>query len=261
MQTNLFYKTVFVILLILIALPLMAKDQLGYWEYKAAARAAERLDHVAWIGSLEDDFGPYLAVGDRFGLVRILYLTDGQSEEIWSSKQLNGIVQQVIASDLDDGGYDELIAWTNVGSVYVWSAHTQRMKYESLMNDFEKITCMCVGNVDDDSAYEIILNADDKIHYLDGKTFNREYSSISEFQASRIACGDVDGDGSMELVLNTGQVLDANNCEEEWSEKVFGNRIELLDIDGDGIPEILTESDNSSLRIFDADYRKEKHLQ
>ena len=33
------------------------------------------------------------------------------------------------------------------------------------------------------------------------------------------------------------------------------------DIDGDGLPEILTESDNSSLRIFDADYRKEKHLQ
>jgi hypothetical protein len=36
---------------------------------------------------------------------------------------------------------------------------------------------------------------------------------------------------------------------------------EILDIDGDGIPEVLSESDGLPLRIFDVDHRKEKHLQ
>jgi hypothetical protein len=261
MQASRFNKIVLAILLILVALPLFAKEMLGGWDYDAARRTSERADHVTWIVSMEDDYGPYIAIGDRFGLVRILYLTGDGSEEIWSSKQLNGIVQQVISTDLDGDFKDELIAWTDAGMVYVWSAHTQRLKYESLMNDFDEITCMCIGDTDDDVAYEIIINADEKIHYLDGKSFSREYSSISNFNATRMACADVDGDNSNELVLNTGQVLDARSCEEEWSDQVFGARIELMDIDGDGLPEILTESDNSSLRIFDADYRKEKHLQ
>jgi len=238
-----------------------AVEELGYWDYHAAVSAAERLDKMALVGSMEDDFGLYAVIGDRFGLIRIYYLTDQSSEEIWSSKQLQGSVMEVIVSDLNQDGDDEIVAWTTSGMIYAWNAATQKLVYETLGNDFEMIHCLTTGNTDEDPAQEIIVNADQKIYYLDGLTFNREWTSLSEYEATRMVCGDVDGDHTVEIVLNTGQVVDSRTGDVEWEDEVFGNRIILMDIDGDGIPEVMSESDGSVMKIFDVDHRKEKHLQ
>ncbi len=243
--------------------PLLAAEPtpLSYDAYRIALRAADRLDHIVAIDTREDDFGPYIALGDRFGLVRVYYLTGDGSEEIWSSKQLDGIVREVIAPDLDGDGKDELIAWTSSAMIYVWSAHDLKLRYETLPNDFTQITCLTAANVDDDPQWEIIVNADSHLYYLDGKTFNREWTSLREYQGTRIAVGDVDGDRNPELVLNTGQVIDSRTGDIKWEDQVFGTRIELVDIDGDGLPEVLTESDGLPLKIYDVDHRQEKHLQ
>ena len=100
-----------------------------------------------------------------------------------------------------------------------------------------------------------------KLHYVDGRTFSRDWTSINEYEATRMVCGDVDGDERNEIVLNTGQVIDSASGEVEWEDQVFGNRVELLDIDGDGILEVLTESDGLPLRVWDVDYRSEKRFQ
>jgi hypothetical protein len=238
-----------------------AVEELGYWEYRGAVRAAERLDHLTMIDSMEDDNGIYLAMGDRFGLVRIINLTGDGARDIWTSKHLGGVVRQVLSADLNQDGRDEIIAWTSAAIAYVWSADDQRELHQTLTNDFETIHSMTIGNVDSDPALEIIINADNHIYYLDGESFSREWTSIQEYQAERMLCADVDGDSSMELILNTGQVVDARGGDVEWEDKIFGARVEILDIDGDGIPEVLSESDGLPLRIFDVDHRKEKHLQ
>jgi hypothetical protein len=62
-------------------------------------------------------------------------------------------------------------------------------------------------------------------------------------------------------VLNTGQVLNSRSGDLKWGDEVFGARIELLDVDGDGILEVLTESDAAVMKIYDVDVRREKHLQ
>ena len=236
-------------------------QKIGYWDYRAAVRAAERLDHMVLIDSMENEYGIYVAVGDRFGLVRLIYISGEGSQSIWTSKQLNGVVQEVFSTDLDRDGQDEIIAWTSAAMVYIWSPITKRLLYESLQNDFETIHSMTAANVDNDDAVEVIINADSHIYYLDGENFSREWTSMQEYEASRIGCADVDGDGSMELVLNSGQVVDARGGDVEWEDQAFGVRIELMDIDGDGLPEILTESDGLPFKIFDVDHRKEKHLQ
>lgn len=234
---------------------------LPYDAYRLAMRAAERLDHVASIESLEDADGPVLALGDRFGLLRLIHLTGYGADMLWTSKQLTGVVQEVIAADLDGDAKDEIIAWTNAAMVYVWGSVDHRLRYETLQSDFTTITCLAVGNVDDDPALDIVVNADKKIYYIDGVTFNREWTSLQEYEAGRMAIGDVNGDHFPEIVLNTGQVLNTRTGDVEWGDEVFGARIELLDIDGDGILEVLTESDGSVMRIFDVDERREKHLQ
>jgi len=239
-----------------------AAEDLSFEESQALFLAADRLDKLAVLDPTgEDPVGMYLVLGERFGLVHVYHLTYRQSEEIWKSKQLDGVVAEVRAGDLDGDGWNEVfLASTSSGMIYVWDAATFVLLFESLPTDYEEVHCFTLGNVDDDEATELIINADQKIHYVDGITFNREWTSLHEYQATRILCGDVDGDRTNELVLTTGQVVDSRSGDIEWEEEVFGSRIELMDMDGDGIPEVLTESDGTVLKVYDIDHGKEKRL-
>lgn len=69
----------------------------------------------------------------------------------------------------------------------------------------------------------------------------------------------MDGDGSEEIVLNDGFVFDARFRDLEWqSPEGFGERLGVLDIDNDGIPEVIGEFGGRYLRIFDVDLRRMK---
>ena len=230
-------------------------------EYQQLTEVAARFDHIAIVAPAASSVGVWLVGGDRFGVVRIIHITHGSARKVWQSKQLNGVVDEVIASDLDGDGLEEIIARTNVGNLYVWSMPQLTVRYESLNSDFKKIHAMCTGNLDDDGQYELIVNADRRIYLLDGKNFSREFTSLDEYECTRMRCGDVDGDLYNEIVLNTGQVINGRTGGVEWSDEVFGARMDLADVDGDGIPEVLSESDGAVLRIFDVDMRKEKHMQ
>lgn len=243
----------FAIALLIVAGPAAAQQEfgllaggprtLGYQDYVRAMRAAERLDHVASVESLEDADGPVLAMGDRFGLVRLVHVTGEGARALWTSKQLTGTVQEVLSADLDGDGSDEVIAWTSAAILYVWTAGDGRLRYETLQNDFQALHALCVGDVDDDPALELVVEREDRhLYYIDGVTFNREWTSLNEYEARRVAVGDVNGDEFPEIVLNTGQVLNSRSGDLKWGDEVFGDRIELLDVDGDGILEVLTEA-------------------
>ena len=104
--------------------------------------------------------------------------------------------------------------------------------------------------------------SDGRVVYVDGANWTRQFTSINEYQATQVRCGDVDGDNRPEVVLNSGQVLDAGTGDVEWEDEPFFARIELLDIDGDGIPEVLTENPgNGPLKVFNVGYRREVRLQ
>ena len=57
-------------------------------------------------------------------------------------------------------------------------------------------------------------------------------------------------------------MVDSRSGDIKWEDEAFFNRIELLDIDGDGMPEILTEDMlGGPLKVFDVDYRSEVRFQ
>ena len=67
----------------------------------------------------------------------------------------------------------------------------------------------------------------------------------------------------LEIVLNTGRVLDALTADAEWETSAFGAQISLFDIDGDGIDEVIGYGSpgQDQIRIFDVDERQEKPFQ
>ena len=66
-----------------------------------------------------------------------------------------------------------------------------------------------------------------------------------------IVVADVDGDDADEIVLNDGFVYDARFRDLEWqSPESFGERLGTLDLDNDGIVELIGEFPGGQLRIF-----------
>jgi len=240
-----------------------AQGELDYAEYRALAKASERIDHIAKFEPVHGEEGMYLAIADRFGTVQVTKM-DGQGvRRVWKSIQLSGIPDEVLADDLDGDGLDDsLICRTSNGKIYVWALDGYGLLWESLPSDYEMVTCFTIANMDEDRANEIVMLADKRIVYVDGESFTKSFSSINEYSATMIRCGDVDGDSRVEIVLNSGQVLDSISGDIEWEDQPFFGKIELLDIDGDGMPEILTENPgNGPLKVFDVDHRSEVRFQ
>lgn len=254
--------TVLAVMLLGVACPSPAQEELSYGQYRRLARNAERLLHATMFEPLEGQPGMYFALGDRFNRVNVYYVTGDGGERIWRSQALAGVVDELLVIDRDGDRLDDaLVARTTAGRIYIWSLDEYRLVFESLPGDYQRINCFTAANMDDDPVTELVVNADRRIYYIDGNTGNREFTSLNEHEATEIRCGDVDGDDRVEIVLNTGEVLDGQTGEVEWNDEPFGQRIELLDFDGDGILEVLTESDGAPLRVFEIDYRQEERFQ
>ena len=245
------------------AIPAAAQPELTYGEYRTLAWAADRLAHLTKFEPLDGEVGMYVGIAERFGTVQV-FKTDGRGvSRVWKSIRLSGVPEELLAVDLTGDGFDDaLICRTNAGKIYAWRLEDYALVWESLQSEYQTISCFTTANVDEDAANEIVMLADGFIYYVDGVNFTREFTSIETYAATMIRCGDVDGDGRMEIVLNTGQVLDSVTGEVEWADQVFFSKIELVDIDGDGMPEILTENEfGGPIKVFDGDYRSEVRFQ
>ena len=237
----------------------LAQD-LDYWQVLAMDRSAFRIRQVALMPVQPGASGQELVYGDRYGFVRAVNIDGGAVRETWRSPSLEGAVLEVLVEDLDGDGPVEIIARTRGGRLYVYDDLFKPL-WENLREDYSEILAMTIANTDNDTPYEIvILNDRGFLDYIDGDQFNREFRSTQTYVASEIVIGNVDSDADLEVVLNTGLVLDAVIAEPQWSTDSFGEHVELLDIDGDGIDEIIGYSTNQLMRIFDADDQQEKPL-
>ncbi|MBU8869477.1 MAG: hypothetical protein KOO60_01265 [Gemmatimonadales bacterium] len=252
------------LVLMLVLVPLaQAQNELTYEQYRDLARASYRMDHLAVFEPLQGEEGMYFALAERFGTVQVIKVDGRGGERVWRSNQLDGIPVEVIAADLSGDTLDDsLICRTTTGQVYIWAMEGFTLQWESLQGEYDQISCFTTANMDDDPAGEIIMLADRKIVYIDGETYSKEFTGLNDYNASMIRCGDVDADGRMEIILNSGQVLDGNTADIEWEDQTFYHRIELLDIDADGILEVLTEDvQGGPMKVFDVDYRSEVRFQ
>jgi len=257
------WLAVAVLMLVASAGTALAQNELSYPQYRALNWAAQRIDHLAEFEPVHGETGTLFAVGERLGTVHVIKVDGRGMQEIWKSNQLRGVPEEVITADLDgDELEDAILCRTTTGTVYAWTMDGFGQIWESLPGEYQQVTCFTTANVDEDDASEIVMVADSRIVYVDGVSFNRQFTSITEYNATQVRCGDVDGDDRVEIVLNTGQVVDSISGEVEWEDQTFFSEIELLDVDGDGIPEILTENPGGGqMKVFSVIYRAEVRFQ
>jgi len=234
---------------------LAAESPLDYWQVLAMDRAAFRLKTIALM-PVTNEQGQVMVYGDRYGYLRAIRMTGDGGFEIWRSRLLDGEVWQVMVEDLDGDGRVDVLCRTQGGRLYVFDDQFNP-RWENLREDYQEISALTLGNMDGDPAYEIVVLGDGFIDYIDGSSFTRQFRSTQKYQATEMEVGNVDSDANLEIVLNSGTVLDAVRMEPEWSTEPFGQIIELLDIDGDGVEEILGYENNLRMRVYEVDQQQE----
>ena len=231
--------------------------------------------------------------GDRFGSVRVLRLKKEGFREEWVSDPLRSAIAQVFVEDIDRDGKLEIMAYTEVGDIAIYKADDYKVVWQIERDEYDGISSMLVENVDEDPQLELVFSASKVVDVENFQTLGAgtreqqerareiaasrlfifdclnlfvEWESELGLFAQRMVTGDLDADGNLELALNTGFVVDLNYRSVEWSfPEGFGLEIGYADIDGDGIPELIGESQSPVpprrfLRFFDVDLQAENFL-
>lgn len=205
-----------------------------------------------------------IVYGDRFGSVHVLRFIDGRFQEEWVSPSLRSSVSGVFVADINADGRLEIVVYSPVGDIAFFSADKYDEIWRTQEDDYLSISAMTIANVDKDPQLELVfvgkkvLGADNSIvsrlFVYDCLHCLEELRSSQDLQASSIAVGNLDGDNALEIVLNTGPVVDAFSQKVEWH---FGgcDKIGYVDIDGDGVPDLIGEFEalkpERFIRVFD----------
>jgi hypothetical protein len=206
-----------------------------------------------------DSVGPTeFVLADEFGYVNVLRPAKRGFRREWKSFHLGGTVKGLYIHDLGKDGVLKLIVHTN-DRLFVFDARSHSLLWESVESDFTDISTIALGQFDEsDPQDEFLILAGGVLLIYDGVRYNREWEGTEPFTAQEMVVGDVDGDGDDEVVMNTGFIFGALSHTVEWQTEDFGTRLGLIDIDDDGILEVVGEGTGGKLRVFDIDKRQEK---
>lgn len=240
--------------------------------------------------------GMRIIYGDRLGLVHAIKFQEGRFQEEWTSSPLKAAISEVFVEDINADGNLEIVAYTENGDFAFYRGDNYKQIWRITEGQYASISSMIVANVDDDPQLELVFcavkagdlatrgmspggiqNDQDKQRELsrlfiyDCLSYIDEWSGEQGLSAQSILVGDLDADGILEIVLNSGFVVDSRTLVVEWrysggfSQSSFGHKIGYADLDGDGIPELIGEFESSTtprrfIRIFDVELQAESFL-
>jgi hypothetical protein len=239
--------------LILLALPASAQrwvNQSYPWAF---------VEHHPMVEMIDDTTDKFVYGTDR-GFIYLVErdratgrLQTKAQREVWAP------VKAIKVAEATGDKRNDLIVTTRRGDLFVINTDNLEDVWRLAEGYFTTIADFTVADVEGDTVPEIILLADDRLVVFAGNTETELYRSSEEFKASAVKVADVDADGQLEIVLDTGRVLDARFRQLEWEfETPFGTPMDILDLDGDGKLEIVGRTSMGDLLIIEGDERTAK---
>ena len=209
-----------------------------------------------------------IVYGDERGLIHIYQADDNDNfSEVWKSQPLNSPIRGIFVADLYGKGETIIVAYTQNGNIFLYGYDSHNLIYRSPEGTYQQINCMVVENVDSDPQKELLFIATKKsastanLIQFDAQTLFEEWTSSEAYSATDMLVGNVDTDPDKEIVMNTGEVLSMRFKSLKWKCDIsdsFGDRLQLIDMDNDGILEVVAEYNQTYVRVIDVDQRLEK---
>jgi hypothetical protein len=189
---------------------------------------------------------------DQTGHLHVDKVEDGAFVSDWETTSLGSRATSLFVTDLYGDGKLKIVVSTIGGRVLIYDLATYQLDWENLQLRYVRIDFMAPANLDGDPQQEVVILADDRLFIFDGYNRNIQWSSTTPLVANYLAIGDIDDDPQLEIVLNTGKIVDGRFYNIQFqTDKAFGDRIELLDVTGDGYPDVVGEFSDRTIRVFD----------
>ncbi len=205
----------------------------------------------------DESGGTWVYYGGESGRLHLLEKKGGELSEV-NEVGVPAAIRALEVADLDGDGTLEVVLVTTDGQLGIYHGQSLEAKWRNQDESFASVSAMTIANVDQDAPLEILLLADGHLVIYDGSTRFKEWESPEETDATDFIVADVDGDEENEIVLSSGIVLSTIFFQIEWEAgESFGRELFLIDIDGDGSPEIAGRQNNGGLRIFSVKEHRE----
>lgn len=204
--------------------------------------------------------------GDAWGLIYAdvygkIYLKRATAEgwkREWEITNLGAKVRRFFIVDVEPNGVLDLVVATMSGRILIYRLDDYSNIWENIEDDFSSIEAIDVVNIDSDPQMEFVFIADGTLYIVDSSDKRRQWISQQKFTATELIVANVDKDEQLEIILNTGIVIDSKFYQVDLAwDKPFGERLAVFDINSDGINEVIGEFPDYSLRIFDVYAQRE----
>ncbi len=196
--------------------------------------------------------------GDVYGRLHLLRWTPKGWVLEWELTNLGTKIRRFFVNDLFADGMLEITVATVDGRILIYRVGTYQNLWQNLEDRFTSIDAITIANVDTDPQLEFIYIADSRLYIVDSISKSKQWISDRKFDASEMIVDNVDRDPQPEIILNTGVVIDSRFLNVELVfDKGFGDRLMTFDMNNDGIPEVIGEFSDYSLRIFDVYAKRE----
>ncbi len=204
------------------------------------------------------DSVPGVVYADAQGHIHGYGFGGGKPALEWETGPMGSRVTSLFVRDIDHDGRTEVVVATESGRIVLLDARSHGVVWENSGEPLDSLSCMTAGNVDEDPQDELVFIAGGHLNVLDGRLRSTEWRSDDRFEAQDIELANTDDDEQLEVILNTGVVIDSRFHNVEFESAVsFGARIGLLDLTGDGFPEVVGESADGTIRVFDVHSERE----
>lgn len=191
--------------------------------------------------------------------LHVFSVKDGKSKPEWETASMGSEITALLLVE-DQSGEEVLLLATLGGRILVYDLDDYRLRYEHFQDRFNNITCLTAANLDDDPQEEVVFISQRILYVYDANSRFMEWKSNEPHDATELLIANVDDDPQPEIILNSGSIIDSRFREievESRNRPDFGRRIRLVDLNGDGNPEILGEAKGFGLTLFDIRRREE----
>jgi len=219
-------------------------------------RLSQRFDHLRVIDGASG--GRRVAYADARGHVHVYRYESGKPVLAWETTTLGSPASGLFVEDVEKDGTVEIVVTTADGRILFFDADSYELVWDNRDDPFDNIRCVLIEDIDRDPQREIVFVTGAYLVVFDSVTKVVEWRSEGFSEVREMVVGNVDDDEQQELVLSSGVVIDTQHHGVEFeSEEPFGDRIDLLDLTGDGVSEVIGEGRDSKLRVFDVHRARE----